>query len=120
MKELAFRLGPEAEVRLVSISVDPEHDRPDVLAAYAGKWQVPKRPEWLFLTGEKGAVRELVRTGFLLPVEDAPENVAMPILHSNRFVLVDARGRIRGYYDAFEPDALDRLAADLDALRGGA
>jgi hypothetical protein len=40
----------------------------------------------------------------------------MPILHSSRLMLVDGAGRIRGAYEAFEPDALDRLLADLGAL----
>jgi protein SCO1/2 len=110
MKELSGRLG---DARRISISVDPRHDTPEVLTRYAERWGIAADPDWLFLTGEESAVRDLVRAGFLLPVEDTPENAAMPILHSNRFALVDRAGRLRGTYDAFEPDALDRLLADL-------
>jgi len=115
MKALGPRLP--AGVGRVSISVDPEHDRPEVLAEYARKWEVGAGDDWRFLTGEKEAVRDLVRKGFLLPVEDDPGNPAMPILHSNRFALVDAEGRIRGTYEAFEPEAIERLLQDLAAVR---
>lgn len=117
MKELAGRLPESAGVKLVSFSVDPEFDTPAVLTAYAERHGLSHHHDWLFLTGPRVAIWELVRTGFLLPVEEAPENPDMPILHSNRFVLVDAEGRMRGAYDAFEPDALDRLLADLETLR---
>jgi protein SCO1/2 len=116
MKELAARLPPSPRPRLVSITVDPEHDTPAVLTDYARDWGVEADADWLFLTGETAAVRRLVREGFLLPVEDVPENTAMPILHSSRLMLVDGAGRIRGAYEAFEADALDRLLADLGAL----
>ena len=88
-----------------------------MLTAYADRHGLTHSHEWLFLTGPRPAIWDLVRRGFLLPVEEAPENPEMPILHSNRFVLVDGEGRLRGAYDAFEPDALDRLLGDLAALQ---
>lgn len=118
MKALGPRLP--AGVGRASISVDPDHDRPEVLAEYARKWGVGDADDWRFLTGEKGAVLDLIRKGFLLPVEDDPDNPAMPILHSNRFALVDAGGRIRGTYEAFEPEAIERLIRDLAAVRAEA
>jgi protein SCO1/2 len=114
MKELEKRLPESSEVRLLSISVDPEHDRPEVLSRYAENWQVG--PRWLFATGERAAIWELVRKGFLLAVEATPEDTSSPILHSNRFVLVDREGRMRATYPALEADALDRILADLAAL----
>jgi protein SCO1/2 len=113
MKELRQSLPPR--VRSVSFSVDPDHDTPEVLAEYARRWEIEGR-DWLFLTGERAAMWKLVREGFLQPVEETPEVVASPILHSNRFVLVDSRGRMRGLYDAFEEGAFDRLLADLAAV----
>lgn len=116
MAELRRRLPAGSRVASVSISVDPEHDTPEVLRAYAERQGISGR-DWLFLTGGRDAVRGLVRDGFLLAVEDAPENVAMPILHSSRFALVDGAGRIRGYYSPLEQDSeLDRLLADAAAL----
>ncbi len=91
MKELEKRLPESSTVRLLSISVDPEHDRPEVLTRYAEGWQAG--PRWLFATGERAAIWELVRKGFLLAVEATPEDTTSPILHSNRFALVDREGR---------------------------
>jgi len=113
MKELRRRLPPE--VRSVSFSVDPEHDTPPVLSEYARKWQVEGR-QWLFLTGSRPEMWTLIRKGFLLPVEDQPDVPEAPILHTNRFVLVDAEGGIRGTYEALDPDSLHRLLEDLRAI----
>jgi protein SCO1 len=124
-RELPRGLG----VRLVSISVDPEHDTPQVLQAYAARHGAPAR--WLFLTGPREAIFWLSREGFKLgigepppaapPSPDAPAAPPIapvePILHSNRFVLVDGQARIRGYYDAFDEEAMARLRRDLESLR---
>ncbi len=114
MKELEKRIPRDSTVRLLSISVDPEYDQPEVLTRYAEGWQAG--PRWLFATGERTSTWDLVRKGFLLPVEETPPPAESPILHSNRFSLVDGQGRLRGSYEAFEKDALDRLLRDLKAL----
>jgi cytochrome oxidase Cu insertion factor (SCO1/SenC/PrrC family) len=114
MKELAGRLPDDSPARLVSISVDPVFDRPEVLAAYAASREI-SAPRWLLLTGEREAIWDLVRKGFLLPIEEQ-NDPANPILHSNRFALVDAEGRLRGTYEAFEAGALELLLDDLRAL----
>lgn len=114
MKELHVELPRSSRARLVSISVDPVHDRPQVLAAYAGRWEI-RDPRWLFLTGDRDAVWNLIRTGFLLPVEEQADPLN-PFLHSNRFALVDGEGRLRGTYEAFEDEAIARLLDDLAAV----
>ena len=110
-------------LRRVSFSVDPEYDSPEVLQLYAESWGITD-PAWLFLTGDREVVRDLVTQGFKLGLdEDPPPGAASPqepILHSTRFVLVDAAGLIRGYYDAFRPEELNRLARDLRAIAAGA
>lgn len=113
MKEL--RQGLPARVRSISFSVDPDYDTPEVLREYARAWGI-EGAEWLFLTGPRTTMWKLIREGFLQPVEETPEVTASPILHSNRFVLVDAQGRMRGLYDAFDETAFDRLRADLAAI----
>jgi len=106
-------------LRRVSISVDPTFDTPDVLAAYAEAFRITD-PDWLFLTGERDAIYELTVGGFKLAVDDEPPPQSThpdePILHSNRFVLVDRRGTIRGYYDPFRPEELQRLLRDANQL----
>jgi protein SCO1 len=120
MARLNRDLGRDAsELHLVSISVDPEHDTPAVLDRYAKAYEAPAY--WLFLTGNGEQIFRLSKEGFKLGVNAAPQAsgipTAEPILHSTRFVLVDAEGRIRGYYDAFDEELMQRLESDLQAIR---
>ena len=90
-------------IRLVSISVDPEHDTPEVLHEYAkGMGVDPAR--WTLLTGDPEQVRRLVVDGFKTPVGTPSPQGAGPIdiAHTGKLVLVDGSGRIRGYYDSDE------------------
>lgn len=112
MKTLGPRLPPG--LRRVSISVDPEHDTPEVLARYAGSSGI-NDPRWLFLTGEPAAVRALVLDGFMLAVGDSTDPTE-PILHSSRLVLIDGAGAIRGYYESEDPEAMAKLARDARGL----
>lgn len=97
-------------VHLVSFTVDPAHDTPEVLAAYAKRWQAdPAR--WRFLTGSAATLNLLNRDAFHLGDLNAG------LEHSTRFVLVDARARIRGYYNTWESDSIKRLLADIDVVR---
>ena len=110
----------ESEARLVSFSVDPQTDTPAVLRDYADQYNAdPER--WLFLTGEKQRLYDLIRRGFMLAVDDAPPPEGAEagpglITHSVRFALVDAEGRIRGYYDGVEPGLVDKILPDLATL----
>ena len=104
----------KSDVHLVSFTVDPEKDTPDVLRRYAGKLNA--RPgRWDFLTGPRAAIYSLSKDGFKLGVSDGSDETGMPV-HSTRFVLVDRRGTIRGYYDALAPDAVTKLLADTNHL----
>ncbi len=114
MSELAGQLDL-SRVNLVSFTVDPDNDQPEALAAYAEKLAAP--PQWYFLTGAKADLYALIRDGFQLVVDDSKQQTdSDPILHSNKFVLVDAEGQVRGYYNAFEPAELDQLRLDLARL----
>ncbi len=100
-------------ILLVSISVDPGHDTPEVLRTYADANGAGSR--WFFLGGGRDAVMALLRDGFHVAYgDDGP--AAGPITHSDRFVLVDGRLRIRGYYHGSDPEDVDRLVADARAL----
>jgi len=115
MKSLEGRLRDEPRIRFVSFTVDPEHDTPEVLARYA-KEHGADTSRWSFLRTDTESLRRLCREGFRLAVEDAGPAAKEPILHSTRFVLVDAGGTIRGYYDSDEPGAMAALEADARKL----
>jgi protein SCO1/2 len=93
--------GDPSAVRLVTFTVDPRNDTPQKLAAYA-RTAGAVEGRWVFLTGEPDEVSRIVEEGF---------HVAMPgpgeKLHDNHLVVVDGRGRLRGYYPA---DAAGRHA----------
>ncbi|MBI3080033.1 MAG: SCO family protein [candidate division NC10 bacterium] len=117
MARLQGELAAEGDVRLVSITVDPERDTLEVLSRYADRFgAAPDR--WLFLTGEKG-LRGLVRWSFEPAVALAhPGHTVQLVLHSSRFVLVDRLSRIRGYYDSADGESLRRLPQHVRALLG--
>ena len=104
----------KTDVHLISFSVDPEKDTPDVLRSYAERLQAePGR--WDFLTRPKSAIYSLSHDGFKLAISDGSDAEGIPV-HSTRIVLVDRHGAIRGYYDATEPDAITKLLADTNHL----
>ena len=101
----------KTDVHLISFSVDPAKDTPQVLRGYAEKLQAePGR--WDFLTGPQSTIYNLSRNGFKLAVG---EEKGVPV-HSTRMILVDRHGDIRGYYDAAEADAVTKLVADTTHL----
>ena len=104
----------KTDVRLVSFSVDPQKDTPEVLRRYAERLQAePGR--WDFLTGPKSAIYKISHDGFKLAVSDGSDVQGIPV-HSTRMVLVDRHGQIRGYYDTTEPEAITKLLADTNHL----
>ena len=117
MATLHRRFAGEPGIRFVSFTVDPVHDTPETLAAYAERSSADTR-RWQFITGDPAAVAALARTGFRLGfADDGP--VMEPITHSVRFVLVDRQGHVRGYYDATDSEAMKRLEGDARRLIRG-
>ncbi len=114
MAGLQKKLPPS--IGLLSFTVDPENDTPAVLAAYAGRFGAdPKR--WLFVTGPKDAQVRLIRDGFLIAAVSSPDAPAgQNVSHSTKMALIDAQGRIRGYYDGDDAASLDKLAVDAESL----
>jgi protein SCO1 len=113
MINLQKRLGDDADrVKMVSISVDPAHDTPEVLARYAEERGATRR--WLHLTGDVDEVKRTIEKGFRVRMgERVPLGDAFDILHASHFVLVDSDLRIRGYHRN-DAEGLDEL---LDAIR---
>lgn len=135
MVKVQADFAEEKDLRLISITVDPERDTVLVLSQYAKRYGAdPER--WLFLTGEKKTIYRLALEGFRLSVVDPAEGVKsrlfgpIPLLahhgetgkqfiHSSRFVLVDRQARIRGYYQSTDEEALQRLRKDVRTLLSG-
>jgi protein SCO1/2 len=143
MKGIQDRLIPVEQggnVSLLSVSVDPERDTPEKLREYAQIYG-SRKGMWRYLTGDQKEVEKTVVKGFhtamaKIPVAGTeargsassraeaegrsigdPHAEAFDIMHGDRLVLVDGMGRIRGFYDADEPDKVLKDARSL--TRGG-
>ncbi len=109
MREVQDAVIKMRDVKLVSFTVDPARDTPEVLAAYA-KTHGASTEDWYFLTGPEATLQTLDRNTFKLG------DLNSSLQHSTRFVLVDRQSRIRGYYDTSESRAISRLISDVYAL----
>jgi protein SCO1 len=122
MARLQKRTEPlGSRLALVSFSVDPGYDTPERLTAYAARHGAdPAR--WSFLTGDYTRLQETIVGGFKIAMgrESEDQNDIPGIFHGSHFVLVDATGEIRGYYDSEDDDTVERLTRDAEHLvRGG-
>ena len=123
MQEVSDELKDD-DVRLVTITVDPDYDTPEVFAPYAqGFGADPNR--WLFLTGEKQDIYHLIQKSFLLPVEEAAGPDRQPgyeVVHSPDILHVNAKGQVVGRYNGLQESdrkklvkAMKQEAAELKA-----
>jgi len=115
MSQLQTMLQDVDDVRLVTFTVDPEFDTPQVLTEYARRFQAGK-DRWFFLTGKTDAIRKLAQENFKLTAVQHISPDENDILHSTHFILVDAKGYIRGYYNSADPEVFSRIVADVRKL----
>lgn len=111
----AFR--NQEDVQIYSISIDPDYDTPAVLADYSQKYNASPG-KWFFLNGPKDQTHDLVRCGFALPIVDGHDNPD-EFVHSDKFILVDGKGRIRGYYSGTTREGVDLLILETKILLHG-
>lgn len=109
MAEVAKQIEGDAPVRFVSITVDPETDTLERLRDYGVRYGADFN-RWYFLTGKVDAIAKLALEGFKLGSVDEP------IMHSDRFVLVDGAGNIRGYFPGTEAEGITQLVAAIHTL----
>lgn len=124
MKTVQKRVrGLGQKVAIVSFTVDPANDSPEVLKKYALKNKYNPYI-WSWLTGEKQDLKDLLIGGFKVPMGDGEtlngkvdgEDVSLfDIAHTNKIVLVDVIGRIRGYYGT-DMEGVNKLMIDLGLL----
>ena len=97
-----------ANILLVSFTVDPQQDTPQILSEYAKNYH-PQAGRWFFLTGEKEILDHLLESFHMSPLDD-------PNLHSLKLVLIDQWAQIRGYYEVTDPQAIKKLLKDAKSL----
>lgn len=101
-------------VHFLSFSIDPERDSVPQLKKWADRFQINPQQWWL-LTGDKRAIYDLAINDMKLSVVDG-EGIDTSFLHTDRFVLIDAERRIRGYYHGLDTMDMKRLASDIVLL----
>ena len=102
------------DVVLLSHSVDPVRDTPECLKTYATQLGADTT-SWKFLTGEKEDLYDQARHGYYLTALES-DTAAGGFFHSDTFVLVDQRDRIRGFYDGTSTDEVDAMLMDAAQL----
>lgn len=105
--------GQNSDFQLVSFSIDPQRDSVQQLYNYAAKLGV-ENANWNFLTGEKELIYA-VADSFLAHAAEDP-NSPGGFIHDGNFIMVDKRGRIRGFYDGTNDEAVVKMINDLKLL----
>jgi cytochrome oxidase Cu insertion factor (SCO1/SenC/PrrC family) len=106
------------DVMLVSITVDPGSDTPQVLSRYANRLQADSN-RWLFLTGDKKIIYPLIQQSFLLAVPDdisQPPSSEPTFIHSDKIALVDKRGVVRAYYDGMDSRVAQTVLSGINQV----
>jgi protein SCO1/2 len=119
MTELEHALPPGQSIQLVSFTTDPAFDQPPVLKKYGDRFGAMDG-RWSFLTGDKNVLHSVEVDGLKLSVLDKPtseqENANDLFIHSEKFVLLDKLGRIRGYYDGQNASVVSQIAGAAQTL----
>ena len=102
------------DVALVSYTVTPDTDSPAVLASF-GRDRGVDAARWWLLTGDRRQIYALARQSYF-----ADEDRADDFLHTEKVLLVDGGGRLRGVYNGTQPFEIDQLVSDIARLRAEA
>ena len=109
MRGLHQSFSADKRVAFVTISVNPEYDSSQILSAYAQRFSADTT-QWHFLTGKREDIQHLAVDSFKVG------SVDQPIFHSSYFILVDAKGYIRGYYEGTDAESIKKIQGDLQVL----
>ncbi|WP_109301751.1 SCO family protein [Aquimarina sp. AU474] len=115
MKEIQDRIKNDSKVLLLSHSVTPKIDSVARLKRYAIDKGVDDT-KWNLVTGDKKQIYDLARKSYLAAKSDG-DGGPYDMVHTENFVLVDTKKRIRGFYDGTNPEAIDQLLEDIEVLK---
>jgi protein SCO1 len=124
MLEIEKKFFGNPNFGIVSISIDPVHDTPEVLKSHAELLGV-KSSNWNFLTGDRATIFDLANKGFNLYAGENSK-VSGGFEHSGLFALIDKKGNIRCrkddfgnpilYYDGLEKSGVKAIQQDINIL----
>lgn len=102
-------------VRIISHSVTPTDDTPEVLGVFARRYGIDSA-RWSLLTGEREQIYALGRAAYFIEEDEGLDKDDDDFLHTENVVLVDGRGRLRGIYNGLNTTSVDQLIADIKVL----
>ena len=107
----------QPDVKLVSLTVEPRDDTPAVLEKYGERFGADTN-RWLFLTGDRTQLYDLIGTSFLAP-DTNNEFGFMPgnFAHTERIAVMDANGHLRGFFDGLNQNTAAAVANEIAKLR---
>ena len=105
----------DKEVSFISHSVTPIQDSVPVLKAFANKYEITGN-QWHFVTGDKKHIYDLARKNYFAATSSGNGD-SQDFVHTENFVLVDKKKRIRGIYDGTSFDQIDQLIEDINTLK---
>ncbi len=117
MKRIQDAFAHDNDVLLVSHSVTPAIDTPEVLRAYAKAHGV-RSPQWKLVTGAQADIYDLGRRSYFVEEDIGVAKPDSDFLHTENFVLVDGLRRLRGIYNALDPTSMAALLEDIALLKG--
>ncbi len=113
MGQLGEALKGDKDIKLVSVTVDPDYDTPEVLKEYAKRFEADTQ-QWTFLTGPRDKIEAFMVKGMLQPIIRIPTE---ELIHSTQLVLVDRQGQIRAFRDGASPQVVAQLLTDIRSLK---
>jgi len=114
MTEVQKAFSKNPKVMILSHTVTPEIDSVPVLKKYALKQGVDDS-KWNMVTGDKKDIYYIARKSYLAVKTGKPEEI-YDMVHTENFVLVDTKKRVRGFYDGTKKEDVQRLIEDINWL----
>ncbi|WP_109615757.1 SCO family protein [Sediminitomix flava] len=116
MKIIQDEFENDNEILLLSHSITPRKDSPQMLKAYAQKKGIDD-DKWILATGNRIDIYELGRKGYFIEKDLGINKGPNDFLHSPNFVLVDKEKHIRGIYNGLNSNAVQQLITDIKTLK---
>jgi protein SCO1/2 len=105
--------NPEYDIHLLSFSIDPEYDSPEILRQYATTYRA-NGDYWHFLTGDKAEIYQQAHCSYFVAAQSQGDYSTID--HADKLILVDKERRIRGYYSGTSRQEVDRLITEIQLL----
>jgi protein SCO1/2 len=117
MRDVYQAFRGNRDILILSHTVDPLKDTVIAMKAYSMKFDADPE-QWLFLTGDKKKLYDMARFSYLVTAVDDTANVDIKsdFIHTNRFVLVDKKGHVRGSYIGTDKNGVNQLIGDIKQL----